>query len=289
MFQKSIKIAQQYTFPVVISIHRQDGTTGSMIGTFIVMNEDGWILTAFHIVDQLRKFHEEVISYRKYLQKRHQIENDLSITQAKRNAKIRQLKKSSELTTTDYSTWWGRDDLRVKSFYTLPSADLAVGQIEDFDKNVISTYPVLKNPSFEMDVGKSLCKLGFPFHSIKPTYTESKGFRLPPEALPIPLFPIEGIYTRTLISGENPPIKFVETSSPGLKGQSGGPIVDSEGRIWAMQSQTAHYYLGFSPQVPNTKGTQLSHQFINCGIGTHLDTIIGFLNECGIKFNLSGD
>lgn len=289
MFQKSIKIARQYTYPVVILFHCEDGTTGSVIGTFIVLNEEGWILTAYHIVEELMKIHKEAHSYKKYEQKKHHIENDQSITEAKRKAKILQLKKPSENPITAYSTLWGRKGLHIDYFRFLPSADLAVGQFRDFDKNSISAYPVLKNPSIEMDIGKSLCKLGFPFQNIQPIFTESEGFRMPPEAFPIPLFPIEGIYTRTRKSHENPSIKIIETSSPGLMGQSGGPIFDSEGWIWAMQSKTAHYYLGFSPQVPNTQGRQLSHQFINCGIGTHVETIIGFLNQHSIKFNLSRD
>jgi hypothetical protein len=46
------------------------------------------------------------------------------------------------------------------------------------------------------------------------------------------------------------PLKWIETSSPGLKGQSGGPLLDERGTIWGVQSNTFSYNLGFSPQVP---------------------------------------
>ena len=79
-------------------------------------------------------------------------------------------------------------------------------------------------------------------------------------------------------------VKFVETSSPGLKGQSGGPTFDSEGRIWAMQSKTAHYPLEFPAGQKNQE-----HQFLNVGMGTHAKTIIDFLDSNGVKYNLSKD
>lgn len=100
-----------------------------------------------------------------------------------------------------------------------------------------------------MEQGTSLCKLGFPFHSNEPTFDEQKGFVLPPGSFPIPIFPIDGIYTRTVnieSNGAKPyPLMFIETSTPGLRGQSGGPIFDVNGAIWAIQSQTHHLKLGF--------------------------------------------
>ena len=47
-------------------------------------------------------------------------------------------------------------------------------------------------------------------------------------------------------------VHYLETSSAGLLGQSGGPIFDIDGTVWAMQSRTTHLPLGFAPKV-NTK------------------------------------
>lgn len=70
---------------------------------------------------------------------------------------------------------------------------------------------------------------------------------------PIPMFPIDGIMTRNIISGKSQDgifeFKWLETSSPGLRGQSGGPTFDKDGNIWALQSQTRHLPLGFSPKI----------------------------------------
>lgn len=75
----------------------------------------------------------------------------------------------------------------------------------------------------------------------------------------IPFFPIEGIYTRDVYSGKTQDdlmdILFLETSSPGLKRQSGGPICDADGNIYAIQSQNFTLPLGFKGVTINGKKT----------------------------------
>ena len=69
-------------------------------------------------------------------------------------------------------------------------------------------------------------------------------FTFLPGALPVPFFPIEGILTRQLDGGTASggyPLRFIETSSPGLRGQSGGANTDVDGTVWAMQSRTQSY------------------------------------------------
>jgi hypothetical protein len=116
-------------------------------------------------------------------------------------------------------------------------------------------------------------------------------FSVPPDQAQIAFFPIEGIYTRTInIDPPNPapgfPLMFVETSSPGLRGQSGGPTFDTDGAIWAIQSQTGHLPLGFSPEIKEGGKAQKEHQFLNVGMGVHVETVLGFFNQLGIKHNV---
>ena len=276
MFQKALKIAQVYTLPVVISYRLENGKTASAIGAFIVLNQDGWILTAGHIIDQIMGLANDLKLYNDYVAKLSDLNSDNSLTKAQRKRKLRRLTKP-ENPITDYSVWWGKDGWNVQSFELNRPADIAIGQISGFKSNDISIYPEFKNPAVNFDVGENLCKLGFPFYSITPTYDDSENmFELPPGALPIPLFPIEGIFTRTIVMDDGlSSAEFVETSSPGLRGQSGGPTLDMNGRIWAMQSRTNHYPLGFSPKVPNQRNEE--HQFLNVGWGTHAKTIIDLL------------
>ena len=289
MFQIAIKKAHQYTRPVVVSFRRQDGTTGSSIGAFIVLNQDGWVLTAWHIVDQIRKHSEELKKYNKHQNQTTQINADQTSTGSQKKKVIGSLPKPPTNPITNSSSWWSRDNWHIKTFHINPLADLAIGKIEGFDSASISGYPVIKNPEINFEVGEHLCKLGFPFHSITPKFdTAKKTFKLPKGALPLPLFPIEGMFTRTLIFEKGgASAEFVETSSPGLRGQSGGPTFDAQGRIWAMQSRTMHYPLGFSPEGPNQRNKE--HQFLNAGMGTHASSIIGFLRRFNVDFCLSKD
>jgi len=99
-------------------------------------------------------------------------------------------------------------------------------------------------------------------------------------------FPNESILTRILLSPEKQP-RYIETSSPGLMGQSGGPIFDTRGIVWGVQSHTSHLPLGFSPPVPGGQPHQKEHQFLNVGRGVHPAAIVALLKECGIKHSMS--
>ncbi len=84
--------------------------------------------------------------------------------------------------------------------------DLAIGRLQPFQPEWVTEYPKLKDPAKGMDPGTSLCKLGYPFHKITPTFDEHTNmFNLPAEAYPPPLFPIEGIFTRQIIVSGDPP------------------------------------------------------------------------------------
>ena len=114
------------------------------------------------------------------------------------------------------------------------------------------SFPVIKSPAAGLPIATSLCRLGFPFREVKVTYDEAADqFGIPQGGLAY--FPIEGIYTRSFDSGIPAGTKYhiawIETSSPGLRGQSGGPIYDTKGRVWGIQSRTQHLDLGFEAQV----------------------------------------
>lgn len=105
-------------------------------------------------------------------------------------------------------------------------------------------------------------------------------------------FPNEGIYTRQIMDGSpQAPGRLValETSSPGLLGQSGGPIFDAEGRVWAIQSRTQHIELGFKAEA-EVNGRRIPvPQFMNLGVGVHAKAIIAVLDELGVSYQVSPD
>jgi len=124
-------------------------------------------------------------------------------------------------------------------------------------------------------------------------YNESTGqFNLDAGTFPIPFFPIEGIYTRQVnVPTDKPqpyPTRFIETSSPGLRGHSGGPLVDRDGVVWGLQSQTHTLDLGFEGKVKRGGRGATENQFLNVGWATSADSIAGFLEHHGIAFQQAG-
>ena len=141
-------------------------------------------------------------------------------------------------------------------------ADIAIGQLVGFDPAQVGEYPVFKNPNTELRSGTSLCRLGFPFHQIKAAFDEATGSFTPdPATFPVPFFPNDGILTRFIMknsSDRSRQAQFIETSTAGLRGQSGGPIFDKDARVCAIQSQTTSLPLGFAPTVNKARRKSLN-------------------------------
>jgi hypothetical protein len=257
MFAKAYKIASSFTKPVVVLTRKEDARVGASCGVFIILNREGWIITVAHLWQ----------SY--FLFKKHQANPSSNGTQM----------------ITNHSFWWGKDGVTLKDIHPFPDYDLVIGRLEPFDPSEVSEYPSFVD-SEEMRIGTSLCRVGYPFSRIKASFDEgSSRFKMDPRSLPA-LFPIEGIYTRTVAAPafkEAKKIaKFIETSSPGLLGQSGGPILDVTGKVWAVQSRTVHLPLGFSPKVRKDGREIEENQFLNVGWGVHVEMIIDAMKSSGI-------
>jgi hypothetical protein len=291
MFVNAVQSASGFTRPVVISRLGYDGQCSSIIGAYIVLNKEGWIATAWHIMDLHQQLEKSIKACSDFDQKKHEIETSKKLTPNQRKGQLRQLPKPDDKWTRAFSFWFGNDKLKpVGDVFALAKSDLAVCKLDGFDPAWVSNYPQFKDSSKGSPVGTSVCKLGYPFHTITPTHSaQNNSFELPPDSVPPPFFPIDGIVTRNIQFDTSPagyPLAFLETSSPGLRGQSGGPIFDKNGVVWAIQSQTAHYPLGFNPPVPGKKD-QVEHQFLNVGLGVHHATITGFLKEIGVAHDLA--
>lgn len=291
MFANACSIAREFTFPIIISYKQANGECFSIMGSFVVINDDGWFVTAHHIISQLHKMRASYDSYHKLLANRKSIDEDQSLIQPIKKKQLAQL-KIEPTAIENFSIWLGWDNVTLDKLIVLPQIDLAVGRLKNFDKTKIRNYPLFKDPEKTMEQGTSLCKIGFPFHVIKPVYEENKGFILPKESFPPPFFPLEGMFTRNVSVQSDIkkpyPLMYIETSSPGLRGQSGGPTFDIHGVIWAIQSQTHHLKLSFGDSDANSKvSDHIKHQYLNVGWGIHAKTLIGFFKEHGIPFQLS--
>jgi len=128
---------------------------------------------------------------------------------------------------------------------THPILDLAILVFEGFtNKEYTSHATFVKDPN-KIQQGKYLTRLGFPF----PEFNNFKYNDVTNDiewtqtgTVASPIFPIDGIITRFVAfqnPGATPTIGAIEISTPGLRGQSGGPLFDTDGLIYGMQSATS--------------------------------------------------
>ncbi len=290
MFRRAYELASGFTVPVVISQRFHDGSVTCSVGTAIVANDEGWLVTAAHMLGPLRQYDEDQPAIAAHDAEAQRIEAGPGNESGKRELRS-QLTGSRQL-VRNCSYWFGIDSWEVSTWETLPEADLAVGKLGGFDRGQVGGLPVFQVGG--MGPGESLCRLGFPFHAVDASYDEaSDRFRLAADALPIPRFPNEGIMTRFLhdFSATRVPfdVRFVETSSPGLRGQSGGPIFDTDGHVWGIQAHTTHVPLGFDPELEVGGRTVVEHQFMNVGVGASGDTVAAFLDHVGVSVATTAD
>jgi len=142
--------------------------------------------------------------------------------------------------------------------------------------------------------GKYLCRLGFPF----PEFNNFKHNTVTDDIewtnvgkQNSPIFPIDGIITR-FIGDETVGVTGIEMSTPGLQGQSGGPLFDVDGNVYGMQFATNHLHLGFDVKdmeiINGGKKTKVSNSpFLHVGHCIHVGKIKEFLKEHKINFTES--
>ena len=105
MFRNALKTAMGFTLPIVTSIKTYGGKCGSGVGTCVVVNDEGWIVTAAHVLKSIRE-----------------ISDREEITRAKERAlsnASRADRRAKKLGPTPddidkWSTWFGSDGLTLE-------------------------------------------------------------------------------------------------------------------------------------------------------------------------------
>ncbi len=162
MFAKAVGKALQFTRPVVISCLSVGGRCTSSVATYIVVNKEGWILTAAHVFTQilapLGKSHAE------YQKNRPAYDKIRAMNKGKERSKaLKRLGREAEDTIVNYSPWWGVDRVVIRDVQLWERCDLALGRLDPFEKGHVSEYPEFRDPSNNLLMGTSLCPPRVPF------------------------------------------------------------------------------------------------------------------------------
>lgn len=184
-------------------------------------------MTAAHNFGAAFTFNPHQQEIKECQEKVYKIDAKTQLKDKQRKALARVIKPNKKW-LSDFSILLGGQPINILQNFIYGENDIAFFQIDPKALVGQTIFPKIKNPA-KISPGSSLCKLGYSFVEVKPTFdVNTKQFALPPNLLPLPLFPVECIYTRDTLPEKTADgsmdILYLETSSPGLKGQSGGPI-----------------------------------------------------------------
>lgn len=292
MFTGAIQQAAQYTWPIFIAMRLFDGRLASSVGSCIVLNDEGWVLTAAHVMEPWRLFEEHKPLILAYQEQTEAIQRTPQLSRSQKKGRLSQLRANDAWITHRFGII-GPAALQPEKMYIHGELDLAVVHLKAFAGREPTAYATVQ-ATVGLGVGTMLCKLGFPFaevaHSFDP---QTEKFNVTPHVWPPPLMPLEGMFTRLVSFGQASDglyeRLFIETSSPGIKGQSGGPLFDAAGHVWGLQSQSLGLDLDF--QADLTKGGRRvqTHEMKWTGLSVHANIIVAYLRQRGIRFQSAED
>ncbi len=291
MFVQSIEKAAQFTRPIHSIIRTYSGKKiipGA--ATLFFVNEEGYAITCKHVIELLAASDNLNKQYSAFKTERDKLPGD---GQFKRNLKGLELKykyADDSIVQVKNNFVDCVDSISGFTWHLHPVHDLAILKFNDYKNLRYKDHAIFLKDSSAIKQGQFLCRLGFPF----PEFTNFKfnesndDIEWTNEGITSsPRFPIEGMVTRFL-ADENK-MFGIEMSTPGLKGQSGGPLFNKDGIVYGMQFSTKHLHLGFDMVdkeiVSNNKTKKVSdYSFLHLGQCIHVDTIKEFLKEMKVKY-----
>src|SRR5271156_1751916 len=172
----AVKIAMGFTSPVVTSLLTVSGSCASGTGTCVIVNKDGWIVIAAHIIEQISNLNQAEAQTRA-LEARGSGQMDPALPRRERRRLSAQAKGPKPDDIDKWSVWWENDAwaLNLSQIFGVEGADIAVARLSGFDLATIANFPVFRDPSKDFLPGTSLCRLGFPFYQIGTNFDKAVG------------------------------------------------------------------------------------------------------------------
>ena len=291
MFKEAIEKVANFTRPIhtilrtYISKQIIPGTA-----TIFFVNELGYAITCKHVIELLVASDAQAKNYGSFRSERDKLVKGGTFQKNLKGLELKyKLRPESEIqiknTFVDCV-----DSMSGFTYHLHPELDIAIFKFNDFRSIRYTGYAIFKKDASQIKQGEFLCRLGFPFPEFNNyIYNEATddiewtvtGINSSPK------FPLEGMLTRFLADGSR--LFGIEMSTPGLKGQSGGPLFNNDGIVYGMQFSTKHLHLGFDlvdkEILLNNKIKKVTdHSFIHLGQCIHVEVIKQFLAENKVKF-----
>lgn len=292
MFVDAIELVSRYTRPIhTIARAWESPTIMPGASTLFFVNADGWALTCGHVARSLMASDQLSQKYAAFKSER------AAIPMApKRRQSIQQLERKYSYSRGAVFDVKNRFMACVEGNLSLDirlhaEVDVALLKFKDYSRLLCDTFPMFAKDDGSLKQGKFLCRLGFPF----PEFTNF-AYDAAADAIQwtaagrehSPRFPIDGMVTRHLPGKDGRTTAGFELSTPGLKGQSGGPAFDTDGRIWGMQSATKHLDLDFDVDIEVLRAGQKRRvqesAFLHVGHCVHVSLLKAFMRSNGVDF-----
>ncbi len=291
MFEAAIETASRFTRPIH-TIIRFYGATTIVPGaaTIILVNKEGWALTCKHVATELALADQLKVRYQQFKSERAALLNQ-------KNAKhlVRQLATKHQFDATKpaeviHTFFNCVDELKEVEFRVHPTLDIALIRLGGFQTLNCQAFPVFSKDDSGLKAGKYLCRLGFPFPEFQNFEYDAAVDQIKWNQVgrtDSPWFPIEGMVTRQMLAPDGT-VGMFELSTPGLRGQSGGPAFDQNGLVWGMQSQTGHLDLNFDVDIEVMRNGQKKRikesAFLNVGVCVHVAQLKAFMRQENVSF-----
>jgi hypothetical protein len=188
MFKQAYDTATKFTQPLIVSHRFFDKTVESGVGSFIILNSDGWLMTAAHNLEASFVFQQHQKEYNEYQEKVIKINSNTQIKDSQRKNLAKAIKPNQKWLTHFVILFGTAGEIKIEEYHIHGDHDIAFLRVNKEAVKGLTEFPKIKDPS-NIKHGTHLCKLGFPFYPINATFDETtNGFVFPENVFPIPFF-----------------------------------------------------------------------------------------------------
>jgi len=293
MFADAIDQIHEFTKPIHSIVRYYDGRMVPGTATLFFVNENGVAITCKHVVEFIIQSEKCNAAYQNFKQEKQQLPRDQNYATALQHLEKKYQYRPNAIVQIQNQFLNAIDGFKNLKIHMHPFLDLAIIEFQQYETKRYQSCAQFVQDEYPIRQGEYLCRLGYPFPEFNNyAYNDSTDdvqFTQTGQTVS-PRFPIDGIITRF---GIQQGLKAtIEMSTPGLRGQSGGPLFDRYGRIFGMQSMTSHLHLGFDMMnrevLIDGVPTKVSNSpFLHVGHCIHADRIKDFLKEHRIPFYIS--